>query len=255
MKEINSPPFAHEDGGGCCSKTDWSSPPSNVDNLFKSIRDEFFPELFRRHMPKRVLAHFAQRLEHCPIPESLVLKLRDILVARIPGLSDSSWSVRADQPLCLEALHIISSFMNDPDTALFPSLIAGVSTGYDGEIPPSNVFHIKDTNAESTSDDRPNLSIHLENWKSAEDRPDLVDALVQEELEKGWIYKFDGTVDDAKIAFPIGLAIGNLGLAITDSRPPRLVVDRTVCGTNGNCIVNEHQCMPSAKDVLRKNSS
>ncbi len=39
--------------------------------------------------------------------------------------------------------------------------------------------------------------------------------------------------------------------AITDSRPPRLVVDSTVCGTNGNCIVNEHQCMPSAKDVLR----
>ena len=36
-----------------------------------------------------------------------------------------------------------------------------------------------------------------------------------------------------------------------DSRPPRLVVDSTVCGTNGNCIINEHQCMPSAKDVLR----
>ena len=178
-------------------------------------------------------------------------KLRDILSSRIPGLSDSSWSVRDDQPLCLEALHKISLFMQDPDTELFPSLLAGVSTGFDGEIPPSNVFHIKDTNADSSSNFRPDLSIHLENWKSAEDRPDVVDELVEDELQKGWIYKFDGSVEEAKTAFPMGLAIGKLGLAITDSRPPRLVVDSTVCGTNGNCIINEHQCMPSAKDVLR----
>ena len=95
--------------------------------------------------------------------------------------------------------------------------------------------------------DRPNLSIHLENWKSAEDRPELVDELVQDELDKGWIYRFNGSVEDARAAFPLGLAIGKLGLAITDSRPPRLVVDSTVCGTNGNCRVNEHQCMPSSE--------
>ena len=101
-----------------------------------------------------------------------------------------------------------------------------MSTGFDGEIPPSNVFYIKDTN-------------------------DDISTLVQEELSKGWISRFDGSVEDAQVAFPLGLAIGKLGLAITDSRPPRLVVDSTVCGTNGNCVANQHQCMPSAKDVLR----
>ena len=198
-----------------------------------------------------MLAHFSQRLEHCPIPESLVMKRRGILNAHIPELSASSWSIRPDQPLCLEALQCISAFMNDPDTSLFPSLLEGVSTGFDGGIPPSNVFHIKDTNDDVASMERPNLSIHLENWKSAEDRPELADELVQDELDIGWIYRFDGSVEDAQAAFPMGLAIGKLGLAIIDSRPPRLVVDCTVCGTNGNCIVNEHQTMPSAKDVLR----
>lgn len=182
MKGPNEPPFAHEGGGGCCSKPDWSFPPSNVDNLFKTIHDQFFPELFNHDMPKRALAHFAQRLEHCPVPDPLVMK--HILATHIPGLSDSSWSIRADQPLCLEALQCVSVFMNDPDTELFPPLLAGVSTGFDGGILPSNVFHIKDTNDDISSLDRPNLSIHLENWKSAEDRPDLVDELVQDELDK-----------------------------------------------------------------------
>ena len=42
IKENTEPPFAHEDGGGCCSKPDRSFAPSNVDNLFKTSRDEFF---------------------------------------------------------------------------------------------------------------------------------------------------------------------------------------------------------------------
>ena len=72
-----------------------------------------------------------------------------------------------------------------------------------------NIFHIKvkGTNDDISSIDRPNLSIHLENWKSAEDRPELVDELVQDELDKDWIHQFDGSVEDAQAAFPLGLAI------------------------------------------------
>ena len=42
-----------------------------------------------------------------------------------------------------------------------------------------------------------------------------------------------------------------LGVAVSDTRPPRLVVDYTLSGTNPNCQVNEHQQLPSAKDVVR----
>ena len=58
FKSQTESPFGHEDGGGSCSKADWSIPPPNSSNLFKNILDEFFPELYAHDMPKRVLAHF-----------------------------------------------------------------------------------------------------------------------------------------------------------------------------------------------------
>ena len=51
--------------------------------------------------------------------------------------------------------------------------------------------------------------------------------------------------------FPDGLAIGKLGLAISDSRPPRLVLDSTVCGVNPQSRIPEKASLPTAKDVVR----
>ena len=39
---------------------------------------------------------------------------------------------------------------------------------------------------------------------------------MQDEFDKGWIYRFEGSVEEAQAACPLGLA--QLGLAITDSR-------------------------------------
>ena len=48
------------------------------------------------------------------------------------------------------------------------------------------------------------------------------------------------------------LAIGKLGLAISDSRPPRLVLDSsTVCGVNPQSRIPEKSTLPTAKDVIR----
>ena len=73
--------------------------------------------------------------------------------------------------------------MHDPDIDLFPSLIAGVSAGFNKDISPSNVFG---------PNDRPNLpetppSVRLANWQSAEIEPDTTRRLVQEELGQGWV--------------------------------------------------------------------
>ena len=131
---------------------------------------------------------------------------------------------------CLEALSQLSRILHDPDTALFPALLEGVTTGYQEPI---------------------SVSVDVENWKSAEERCEVVDELIAEELSKGWIFQFAGTLDEARQMFPMGVAVGKLGLALSDNRPPRLVVDSSICGTNANCEVLECQTMPSAKDVLR----
>lgn len=44
--------------------------------------------------------------------------------------------------------------------------------------------------------------------------------------------QFHGTMEEAQAFFEHGLAVGKLGLALSDSRPPRLVLDSTVCGVN-----------------------
>ena len=194
------------------------------------------------------MAHFQQHRVDPPFPEQLIQEFRDSLDALIPLQHKLDWQVREDQPLCLHALANLSVYMEDADQHLFPSLIAGVSTGFHDQIPPSNVFSPKQ---EVEEPDRPELSIHWSNWHSAESQPDLTSELVQEEISKGWLVCFEGSLEDARTAYPLGVAVGKLGIATSDTRPPRLVVDFTVSGTNPNCDIPEHQQLPSAKDVVR----
>ena len=72
---------------------------------------------------------------------------------------------------------------------------------------------------------------------------------MDEEIKQGWVYKFDGTIDEAKEQFP-HLAVGRLGVAFADSRPARLAVDSSICGLNSRCILPERTTLPSAKDVF-----
>ncbi len=75
------------------------------------------------------------------------------------------------------------------------------------------------------------------------------DYIVQEELGQGWAYRFDGTLVEAKEKFP-HLAVGRLGVAFSDNRTPRLVVDSSICGLNNRCVLPERTTLPSAKDVI-----
>jgi hypothetical protein len=58
-------------------------------------------------------------------------------------------------------------------------------------------------------------------------------------------------LDEAQQEYPAGVAIGKLGVARSDGRAPRLVVDSSVCGLNGRCIIPERSTLPTAKEVLR----
>jgi len=67
--------------------------------------------------------------------------------------------------------------------------------------------------------------LHHTNWQSAEDEPAIVQELIDKEIEAGWVSHFEGTLEDAQTYFQDGLAIGKLGLALSESRPPRLALD------------------------------
>ena len=127
--------------------------------------------------------------------------------------------------------------MGDPDVTLFPSLLAGVCTGFGPAIPPSGTFPPK---AAEPLPDTP-LSVHLSNWQSAEQNLPLTRELVAKELSKGFIFKYPGTVEQAQQEFPMGVSVGKLGIATSDSRPSRLVVDSSICRLNSRCVIPEKE--------------
>ena len=90
----------------------------------------------------------------------------------------------------------------------------------------------------------------LKTWKSSEDYPELTAELLQTEIDQSWILEFEGDEAEASQQYPCGVGLGKLGIAFSDSRPPRLVLDSSICDTNQNCWIPEHQCYPSARGVL-----
>ncbi|CAE7795651.1 Gapdh [Symbiodinium sp. CCMP2592] len=78
---------------------------------------------------------------------------------------------------------------------------------------------------------------------------DVTSRLLQEELDAGYCFKFEGTLEEAKSRWPVGLALGKLGVVRAPGRAERLVLDNSVAGTNSQCTVPERQCFPSIHDV------
>ena len=99
--------------------------------------------------------------------------------------------------------------MRDPDQSLFPALLEGVGTGFQHDIPLSYCFPLSNSD---DVDEQP-LSAHLTNWQSAEDDIALTKELVQQEIDKGWVFPFEGTLEDAQQQYPLGVALGKLGVA------------------------------------------
>ena len=78
--------------------------------------------------------------------------------------------------------------------------------------------------------------------------PETLRALVEEELDKGWLLELD-SLASAQARFGSKLAIGKMSIVSAPGKKPRLVVDSTVCGTNPSCFIPETFALPSVDDV------
>ena len=98
--------------------------------------------------------------------------------------------------MCLHAFEALARHCGDPDVHLFPHFCMGIPTGYLNDIPPSTC--IWPPNGESASAEIP-LTLNLENWKSANVEPAVTSRLLQEELDAGYCFKFEGSVAELKL--------------------------------------------------------
>ena len=243
-KSLSAYPWCKHDGAGKHSQGDWSIP--NASDVFQSLRKHLLDLCTKWQGPSRILARAVN-----PSKEPLYTP-GEIAEARsqfFPALGikapADAWLPRTHQPICLNALEALSLHVGDADIHLLPALKSGVPTGYHNDVPPSFSFW---PNMQATPDDVP-LSIHLQNWRSATVDASITQRLLEEEISQGFCFRYNGSLEDARRAWPEGLAIGKLGVVRAPGRSERLVLDNTICGTNANCCVPERQCMPTVRDV------
>ena len=129
MKNLSDPPFSRQDGAGHVSRSDWSGTHSFEDS-FQVLRRNFFKEIMAKRLDLQILRAFHDRQSEPPFtPEQLHpfrAYVEEFLMAH--GFQPD-WSIPPDQQLCLHILQRLCECMQDPDTALFPYLIAGVPLG------------------------------------------------------------------------------------------------------------------------------
>ena len=247
VKGLIDPPRSSQDGGGVHSLPDWSAPHHKPD-VFSEVRRSWMKHIISNKWHLRLIAHLDQHINSPIFTPSEVQQFRESLEQLVTshGLA-ADWAIPADQPLNLRFLQNLSILCGDPDNQLFDHLISGVPTGYHGDIPISHCFPT------TTIDDSPHdpLSVHLASWQSALDDPSVTSTLVQEEVDNHWVDRFDGDLASAQAHFNGDISIGRLGVATSDSRPPRLVVDLSVGGLNQNCVIPERSTLPSSKDIMR----
>ena len=206
-------------------------------------------QIIKSKLERKLIASLTMQDPNPPFSDEDLIPFRLFLVEFLEAQGlHVDWGIPDDQPMHLHVLHALQSLMRDKDTSLFPYLINGVPTGFDTAITPSSCFP---SISPSPTDEAPMLSVRFSNWSSAEEHPEDVQPLIEEEIKKGWVMPSEGTIEDAQIQWPVGVAIGKLGLALSDHRPPRLVVDSSICGLNGRCAIPEKSTLPTARDVVR----
>ena len=215
IKSYSSPRFPRHDGGGFVSTGDWSAPHPGVSDHLQTLRRNWMQTIITRKMDKKLISHFHHKHDYAPFSEDELHPYKSFLEEFVSAQGHTpNWDIPQDQPMALHILASLSKISQDPDFSLFEYLIQGVPTGFSASIHPANCFPLHDSD-QATSDTP--LSVHFANWGTAEDHPDIVSELVADEVSKGWVTAFPGTLEDAQQRWPLGVSIGKLGLALTDT--------------------------------------
>ena len=87
------------------------------------------------------------------------------------------------------------------------------------------------------------------NWKSATLNETALVSLVQQEVSEGFVAEWSGSLEDARRAWPTGVAKGKLSVARSLGKADRLILDTTVSGVNPQAIIPEKTAVPGPYDV------
>lgn len=241
------------DGGGVWSTANWRAPPVGQWDRLKGLRHPFLAFAAKYGVQKRLVAHCEQRSEHPAIGEYTVLQARHTL-GNCLGLSETeSLLIQDHQPFALNTMSALLRLVEEPDANLVQSLTDGARTGCLAPIPFSGMFFPEEGDSTFHSHQDPSSSLaFLEcdgNWWQASSGPATTQLLIDNDIAQGFVYEITGGADEAHLRWPHKVAIGKLNLAVSDSKPSRLVLDSTVPNVNPRSQILERAEIPSLMPI------
>ena len=242
VKSTHDDPKAFVDGGGAFSQPDWSI-PHEPDSL-RPLRHILLSFCGSHSIPSRLRRNIKHAVKDPLFTDEEVLLLRSLISQFFQRRGAAiDWTIPDGQPYCLHALAFLSTFISDKDPTLFAALLQGVPTGFHHDIPLSKVLFVNEPPAATDED----LSICDTNWRGAANDPSLLESLLAEEIQAGWLTEMP--LAQARITWP-NVAVGKMNIVHSAGRKPRLVVDSSVCGTNSSCYIPERYSLPSLTSVM-----
>ena len=243
------------DGAGLFSNADNMSASSTQAHApMKEAAKDILAYLRQHNLVHSIAQHLRERKETEPLSEHHGAVIAEIIRRKVdPECStEHCLAISPGQPFRLNLLHSIALAIQDKDAQLPTILEQGVPTGAFDPLPSSKQWPQAPHSIDASSDlQGPHLEHCRGNWTAAEQSPELLAQLIEQEVEKGFVKRFEGTEEDAALHWPKGTAIGKLNVVVAEGRDPRLVLDSTVCGLNPAVHIPERVALPTASDVQR----
>ena len=224
-----------EDGGRLASTALWASPQHPA--VLQQLRSRWMHRLMGDNLALKIAGSLRDGNPEPTVDEStLSLFLSDIQYAF--NIDDGDWfqmiQQQSGQP-----------FRLGTDVDLIPQLKQGVRLGVNQTLTPSPIWPLREVDQVA---DQP-LSVQTGQWAGADEHPDIVSDLLQEEIESGWIEEIIGGEDALRQQFP-QVGIGKLNLVIAQGRSPRLVVDSSVSNVTANPCIPNRMALPCISDAI-----
>ena len=219
------------DGAGNFSSADHSLPRTVEPH--HSIAKAWLQWAAKSGLDKRIFAHVAQGKNEPPLTSAEMLEAIGLLFETIRQPLPSNLEPERQQPYRLQILRILRAVTDDPDMALLHFMEHGVLTGATSPIPTSHQW--PPATEQSEMEASTPLDLCDGNGKAATEHPTEVSALIQKEIDNGWVIEANMSVAEGQKNWPSGTAVGKLNIVFAEGKEPRLVLDSTICGVNPRC--------------------
>ena len=243
------------DGAGLFSNADnMSTSTAQAHAPMREAAKDILAYLRQHNLAHSIAQHLREHKETEPLSEHHGAVIAEIIRRKVdPDCpTEHCLAISPGQPFRLNLLHSIALAIQDKDAQLPTILEQGVPTGAFDPLPSSKQWPQAPHSIDASSDlQGPHLEHCRGNWTMAEQSPELLAQLIQQEVDKGFVKRFEGTEEDAALHWPKGTAIGKLNVVVAEGRDPRLVLDSTVCGLNPAVHIPERVALPTASDVQR----